>query len=60
MLLGVRSNRGRDNPLIAAELGYIDAIINPEDTRKHVVQSFELLKNKVDTNPKKKHGNIPR
>lgn len=48
-----------DNPLTAAELGYIDAIINPEDTRKHLVRSFELLKNKVDTNPKKKHGNIP-
>ncbi|MFP6597480.1 MAG: acyl-CoA carboxylase subunit beta [Candidatus Hydrogenedentota bacterium] len=48
-----------DNPLTAAELGYIDAIINPEDTRRHLVRAFELLKDKVDTNPKKKHGNIP-
>ena len=48
-----------DNPLTAAELGYIDAIIRPEDTRIQVIQAFEMLKNKVDTNPKKKHGNIP-
>ena len=48
-----------NNPLTAAELGYIDAVINPEDTRRHLTRAFEMLKNKVDTNPKKKHGNIP-
>ncbi len=48
-----------DNPLIAARLGYIDAIIYPEETREHLIRSFQALRNKVDTNPKKKHGNIP-
>ncbi len=48
-----------NNPLIAARLGYIDAIIYPEETRKHLIRSFRTLRNKVDTNPKKKHGNIP-
>ena len=48
-----------DNPLTAAELGYIDAVINPRDTRRHVTRAFKLLENKVDTNPRKKHGNIP-
>jgi len=47
------------NPYKAAELGYIDDIILPENTRKHLIDSFEMLKNKVDTNPYKKHGNIP-
>jgi propionyl-CoA carboxylase beta subunit len=48
-----------DNPLTAAELGYIDAVIYPEDTRRHLTRAFGLLQNKVDINPKKKHGNIP-
>ena len=48
-----------DNPLTAAELGYIDAVISPEETRRRLTLAFELLRNKVDTNPKKKHGNIP-
>jgi propionyl-CoA carboxylase beta chain len=47
------------NPYKAAELGYIDAVIFPEDTRKHIIQSFEILKNKRQSNPPKKHGNIP-
>jgi propionyl-CoA carboxylase beta chain len=47
------------NPYKAAELGYIDAVIFPEDTRKHIIQSLELLKNKRQNNPPKKHGNIP-
>lgn len=46
-------------PYKAAELGYIDEVIRPSETRKKIVQSLEMLKNKVDTNPKKKHGNIP-
>ena len=48
-----------DNPLTALELGYIDDVINPEETRRRLTLAFDLLKNKVDTNPKKKHGNIP-
>ncbi len=47
------------NPYKAAELGYIDAVIFPEETRKHIIQSFEILKNKRQNNPPKKHGNIP-
>ncbi|MEJ5261355.1 MAG: acyl-CoA carboxylase subunit beta [Ignavibacterium sp.] len=47
------------NPYIAAERGFIDDVIYPRETKIKVVQAFELLKNKVDKNPKKKHGNIP-
>ncbi|MBF0106040.1 MAG: acyl-CoA carboxylase subunit beta [Deltaproteobacteria bacterium] len=47
------------NPYKAAELGYIDEVIRPRETRKKIVQALEMLKNKVDHNPKKKHGNIP-
>ncbi len=47
------------NPYRAAEIGYIDEIIEPALTRKRLIDSFEMLKNKKDTNPYKKHGNIP-
>ena len=47
------------NPYRAAELGYIDRVIYPRDTRKHIVQSLHLLQNKRDKLPPKKHGNIP-
>ena len=47
------------NPYKTAELGYIDAVIFPEDTRSHIIQSFEMLRNKRQNNPPKKHGNIP-
>jgi propionyl-CoA carboxylase beta chain len=47
------------NPFKAAEQGYIDAIIYPEDTRPTLIRSLEMLKNKQDNNPPKKHGNIP-
>lgn len=47
------------NPYVAAELGYIDEVIEPAMTRKRIVDSLEMLKNKRDTNPPKKHGNIP-
>lgn len=46
-------------PYKAAELGYIDEVIEPRVTRKKIITALEMLKNKVDTNPKKKHGNIP-
>ncbi|MBQ1709977.1 MAG: methylmalonyl-CoA carboxyltransferase, partial [Treponema sp.] len=47
-------------PYIAAERGYITEIINPEDTRKRIVASFDFLETKIFTNkPLKKHGNIP-
>ncbi|MBW2609628.1 MAG: acyl-CoA carboxylase subunit beta [Deltaproteobacteria bacterium] len=47
------------NPLIAAKRGYIDDIIEPARTRFRIIKALELLKNKRDTNPPKKHGNIP-
>lgn len=47
------------NPYVAAELGYIDEVIEPALTRKRIVDALEMLKNKKDTNPPKKHGNIP-
>jgi propionyl-CoA carboxylase beta chain len=48
-----------NNPYIAAEVGYIDEVIEPSMTRKRLIDSLEMLKNKRDTNPPKKHGNIP-
>jgi len=47
------------NPYQAAALGYIDAVIYPEDTRRHIIQSLTMLQNKRQKNPPKKHGNIP-
>ena len=47
------------NPYIAAERGFIDDIILPRQTRSRVIDALEMLRDKVDTNPQKKHGNIP-
>ncbi len=47
------------NPFKAAELGFVDAVIYPRLTRQRVVTALEMLKNKRDQNPPKKHGNIP-
>jgi len=47
------------NPYKAAEHGYVDEVIRPEDTRRKLILAFEMLKNKVDKLPRKKHGNIP-
>jgi len=47
------------NPYVAAERGYIDAIIEPSQTRAKLIVALRSLENKRDTNPKKKHGNIP-
>jgi propionyl-CoA carboxylase beta chain len=47
------------NPYIAAERGYLDEVILPKETRMRIIQAFQILKTKVDTNPKKKHCNIP-
>lgn len=48
-----------NNPYIAASRGYIDEIIEPHSTRHKLINALEMLKNKRDTNPPKKHGNIP-
>jgi propionyl-CoA carboxylase beta chain len=47
------------NPYIAAERGYIDEVILPSETRPKLIRALKFLENKVDANPKKKHGNIP-
>jgi propionyl-CoA carboxylase beta chain len=47
------------NPYVAAERGYIDEVIEPSMTRPKLIRALSLLKNKRDTNPSKKHGNIP-
>lgn len=48
-----------NNPYIAAERGFIDDIIEPKDTRKKLIYYYSLIENKFDTNPRRKHGNIP-
>ena len=47
------------NPYIAAERGYIDDIIEPKRTRVRLINALKMLENKKDSNPPKKHGNIP-
>ncbi len=47
------------NPYSAAERGYIDDVILPDETRPRIIRALEMLETKVDKNPKKKHGNIP-
>ena len=47
------------NPYRAADLGFIDEVIRPEDTRPRVIKAFDMLETKRQTNPPKKHGNIP-
>ena len=47
------------NPYVAASRGFIDEVIMPHQTRERLIVAFDMLKNKVETLPKKKHGNIP-
>ena len=47
------------NPFVSAEHGFIDDIIEPRQTRPRVIRALRLLETKVDTSPRKKHGNIP-
>ncbi|MEK9600671.1 MAG: acyl-CoA carboxylase subunit beta [Bacteroidota bacterium] len=47
------------NPYRAAERGFIDEVIHPEQTRLKLIKAFAMLENKVDSIPQKKHGNIP-
>ncbi len=47
------------NPFVAAERGYLDDVILPMDTRPRIITCLEILESKVDSNPRKKHGNIP-
>jgi len=47
------------NPFKAAEYGFVDEVIDPQDLRARLIVAFAMLKNKRDKNPPKKHGNIP-
>lgn len=47
------------NPYRAAERGYVDEVIKPEDTRIKLIRAFKMLENKAEKLPRKKHGNIP-
>jgi len=47
------------NPFVAAELGFLDDVIEPHQTRPRVIRALKMLETKVDTMPRKKHGNIP-
>jgi propionyl-CoA carboxylase beta chain len=47
------------NPYIAADRGFVDAVITPRTTRRKLIQALEMLDTKRDRNPPKKHGNIP-
>jgi acetyl-CoA carboxylase carboxyltransferase component len=47
------------NPYVAARMGYINAVVQPSETRPKIIAALEALKNKKETRPAKKHGNIP-
>ncbi|AYA76948.1 methylmalonyl-CoA carboxyltransferase [Bacillus sp. Y1] len=47
------------NPYVAASMGMVDDVIDPRETRIKIIQSLEMLRNKKETRPNKKHGNIP-
>ena len=47
------------NPYVAARYGYVDDVIEPSETRARLINGLNMLQNKRDTNPPKKHGNIP-
>ena len=47
------------NPYTAAQRGFVDEVILPQDTRKKLIKAFSMLENKVSVTPKRKHGNIP-
>ena len=47
------------NPYVSAERGFLDDVIDPADTRGMIIKSLDMLKDKSDVLPNKKHGNIP-
>jgi len=47
------------NPYTVAEVGFVDAVVRPRDTRRHITSALGMLANKRDSNPPRKHGNIP-
>ncbi len=57
--LAAEYRRKLANPYVAAERGYVDDVIEPRETRARLINGLEVLQNKRDSNPPKKHGNIP-
>ena len=47
------------NPYVAAQMGYVNAVIQPSQTRPKIIAALEALQNKKETRPAKRHGNIP-
>ncbi len=47
------------NPYVAASMGMVDDVIDPRETRIKLIQALEMMRNKKETRPNKKHGNIP-
>jgi len=47
------------HPYVAAARGYIDDVIDPRTTRPRLISALDMLRNKRDENPRKKHGNVP-
>ena len=47
------------NPYVAASHGMVDDVIDPRETRIKLIQALDMMRNKKETRPKKKHGNIP-
>jgi propionyl-CoA carboxylase beta chain len=47
------------NPYVAAARGYVDDVMEPRETRPRLISALEVLRTKRDTNPRRKHGNIP-
>jgi propionyl-CoA carboxylase beta chain len=47
------------NPFKAAELGFVDEVIYPRQTRARIIRALEMLRDKREQNPPKKHGNLP-
>jgi propionyl-CoA carboxylase beta chain len=47
------------NPYVAAARGYVDDVIEPSETRPRVIAAFRMLADTRETNPRRKHGNIP-
>jgi acetyl-CoA carboxylase carboxyltransferase component len=47
------------NPYVAADRGFVDAVIQPRETRQKLIRALAMLETKRDKNPRKKHGNMP-
>jgi propionyl-CoA carboxylase beta chain len=47
------------NPYVAADRGFVDEVIEPRQTRRRIVAGLDMIRSKRDSNPPKKHGNIP-